>query len=164
MCYQIFRMTREICLIAKPDERNYLEREKDDVLVGGQPKMNWVGEVNERYSDSDESRHRLSGTERAVKWCRKRTPKQRGMRGEHLRVCYLHLRHRASTTSKWEEQSRPQQARQPLMFSHHTNGHPNSCGVPFCGRSKSSLAARRVLSVLRIGIFQNALGWQINVT
>lgn len=118
-------------LIAKPDERNELEsgskrdaeKEKDGVLAGKQFKMNWVGEVNERHSDSDENRHRPSGIERADKWCIKRMRKQRGIRSEHLQVCYLHLRHRASRTSKWEEQSRPQQACQPLMFSHHTDGH-----------------------------------------
>lgn len=68
-------MIREMGLIAKPDERNYLERgrkrgsekEKDGVLVEGRLKMNWMGEVNERYPNGDESRHWPSGTERANK-------------------------------------------------------------------------------------------------
>lgn len=42
------------------------EREKD-VQVGGRLKMNWVGDMNAQQSDSDESRHRLSGTEGADK-------------------------------------------------------------------------------------------------
>lgn len=38
-------MTREMSLIAKPDERNELDPEKEKgVLVGGRLKMNWVGE------------------------------------------------------------------------------------------------------------------------
>lgn len=69
---------------------------------------------------------------------------QRGKCGEHVQVCYSHLHHTASSLSKWEEQRRPQQACQPLMFSHHSDGHPKQqwCALLWA-----------------FWIFQDALGW-----
>lgn len=117
------------------------------------------GRVNERYSDSDVSRHRLSGTERADKWCIKRTWKQRVIRGEHLRVCYLHLRHRASRTSKWGEQRQPQQACRPLMFSHHSDGHHEQLWCTLLWAFTVVFCYLTRFVCVRIWIFQNALGW-----
>lgn len=83
----------------------------------------------------------LSEPARDVK---KRRRAQRGKCGEHVQVCYSHLHHTASSLSKWEEQRRPQQACQPLMFSHHSDGHPKQqwCALLWA-----------------FWIFQDALGW-----
>lgn len=96
----------------KQDERNKNEREGGCAQVEGRLKRE---EANERHRPGDR------GGPANIK----RRREQRGVtHGEHLRVCDLHLRHWASRASKWEEQSRPQQACQPLMFSHRSTGYP----------------------------------------
>lgn len=136
-----------------------LEKEEDCVLVGGQLKMNWVGEVNERYSDSGESRHRLSGIELAIKWCIKRTRTQQGMYAEHLQVCYLHLHHWTQNIQmKKTEAATAGLSASNVLTSYRWS--PRTAVVYLLGRSKLLKVVFCYLLhfvCVMIGTFQNAL-------
>lgn len=128
-----------MALIVKPDENH-------EPNSGTRKKQRWSAS---RSITKDE----LSGWSKWMffqqQWepardVKKRRRAQRGKCGEHVQVCYSHLHHTASSLSKWEEQRLPQQACQPLMFSHHSDGHPKQqwCALLWA-----------------FWIFQDALGW-----
>lgn len=154
-------MTREVGMMAKPDEREGKQKrlwERGSWHARRRTmKMNWVGEVNEWYSHSNESWHQQSGSEQAGKLLQKNERENsKGTRGQHPRVCYLHLRRRISRTSKWQEQCKPQ----PLMFSHHSDGHPEQLWCTLLWALKVLFCFLTHFVYVRIWIFQNALRWR----
>lgn len=91
---------------------------KDAVLAGRSRKMNWVGEMSECWSHTDSA---------ALKERPSDVRNDSAHSGEHatripMSAIYIYVTG-ASRVSKWEEQSRPQQACPPPMFSLHSDGH-----------------------------------------
>ena len=155
------RLPRKRELIEKPDEfTSGSKREKYGVLVGGHLKMNWVGEVNDESSDSDEVRHPMSDIERDDEWCIKGTWTQWGHTSNlqpkpAIYICVTQGFQNIPTSGA-ETTTAGLSVFNVLTSSPWS---PGCCGVPAFGRPKSSSADEHIFCVGTWN-FQNSLRWR----
>ena len=123
-------------MIAKPDQREWKQNrltkrkmacqlEDDEDELSGRGEWMVLSDINRVAA----SKPATTAKKKKKQKTKNERENSKGTRVQHPQVCYLHLRGWISRTSKWQEQCKPQ----PLMFSHHSDGHPEQlwCTLPW---------------------------------